>query len=329
MSRQPPDPQESRSRSNDACGAVTDCDLAAAWQAAMRAGEFAAAWQISDAVMGRRDLAQRDDPALPYHQRWVWDGRRFGGRDVLVRCYHGLGDTLQFARFLPELRRRAGSVMLETQPELAPLLAPLLDPGAIIPFDQSRPVPPRDCDLEIMELAHALRMAPDQAPGPYLRACPLPLPREEKPLIGLCWSVGDWAPERSLPFESLARIVLGTHATLVKLQHGAEGARAEASYPGLFINAGDSLCGLMYTARLVATLDLVITVDTMTAHLAGALGCPVWVLLPEPADWRWMDQRQDSPWYPSLRLFRQHKAGDWRAPLDEIAARLASMALER
>jgi hypothetical protein len=296
----------------------------------MRAGEFAAAWQISDAVMGRRDLAQRDDPALPYHQRWVWDGRRFGGRDVLVRCYHGLGDTLQFARFLPALRRRAGSVIVETQPKLARLLAPLLDRGAIIPFDPSHPAPPRDCDLEIMELAHALRMVPDQAvQGPYFRAPLLPVRRGEKPLVGLCWAVGDWAPERSLPFDPLARIVLGAHAAVVKLQHGPEGAQAEASYPGLFINAGDSLCGIMYTARLVAALDLVITVDTMMAHLAGALGRPTWVLLPEPADWRWMEQRPDSLWYPTLRLFRQRKPGDWNAPLDEIAARLAGMALTR
>lgn len=304
-------------------------DLGAAWQTAMRAGDFAAAWRISDAVMALRDPARRDDPALPYHQRWVWDGRRFDGRHVLVRCYHGLGDTLQFARFLPALCRRAGSLMLETQPNLAPLLAPMLDLGATIPFDPSHPAPPRDCDLEIMELAHALRITPDQTPGPYLRASPLPLPRGEKPLIGLCWAVGDWAPERSLPFDLLARSVLGTHVGLVKLQHGPEGTRVEASCPGLFLNAGDSLNGLMYTARLIAALDLVITVDTMTAHLAGALGRPAWVLLPEPADWRWMDERRDSFWYPTLRLFRQRKPGDWRAPLDEIAARLTGIARQR
>jgi ADP-heptose:LPS heptosyltransferase len=304
-------------------------DLGAAWQAAMRAGEFAAAWRISDAVMRLRDPARRDDPALPYHQRWVWDGRNFDGRDALVRCYHGLGDTLQFARYLPALRRRARSVMLETQPKLVSLLAPLRDPGTIIPFDPSRPAPPRDCDLEIMELAHALRMAPNQAPAPYLRASPLPLPRGEKPLVGLCWAVGEWAPERSLPFDLLADAVLGTPAAVVKLQHGPEGARAEASHPGLFVNAGDPLRGLLYTARLIAALDLVITADTMTAHLAGALGRPAWVILPHSADWRWMDERNDSPWYPTVRLFRQRKPGDWRAPLDEIAARLAGRPRKR
>src|SRR5690242_16871168 len=93
--------------------------------AAMRRGDFAAAWRINDAVLAARDPRGRDDPRLPYHLRWVWDGRSVWDRHVLVRCYHGLGDTLQFARYLPALRARARSVTLECQPPLLPLLASL------------------------------------------------------------------------------------------------------------------------------------------------------------------------------------------------------------
>ena len=93
-------------------------DAATEWEAAMRRGDFAAAWRVNDAVLAARDPATRDDPALPYHQRWVWDGTPPDGADVLVRCYHGLGDTLMFSRYLPVLKRRAARLRVEVQPEL-------------------------------------------------------------------------------------------------------------------------------------------------------------------------------------------------------------------
>ncbi len=99
------------------------------WTAAMRRGDFTAAWRISDAVLATRDPATRDDPGLPYHLRWVWDGAPLDGRDVLVRCYHGLGDTIQFARYLAPLRARAARVTLEAPPELRALLAGCGRPG--------------------------------------------------------------------------------------------------------------------------------------------------------------------------------------------------------
>ncbi len=112
-------------------------DHGAAWLRCMRNQDFAGAWAISDAVLAMRDPAGRDDPSLPYHLRWVWDGTPPHGRDVLVRCYHGLGDTLQFARFLPALRARAARVTVEAQRELCPLLAQLpgvdrLAPGLLV-----------------------------------------------------------------------------------------------------------------------------------------------------------------------------------------------------
>ena len=126
----------------------------------MRAGRHAAAWAMQMAAIAARDPATRDDPALPYHLRWVWDGRPFDDRDVLVRCYHGLGDTLQFARYLPALAARARSVTVEAQARLVPLLAQMAG-MTVVPFDVDRPHRPSDCDIEITELPLALRLAPD------------------------------------------------------------------------------------------------------------------------------------------------------------------------
>ena len=150
---------------------VQECGNAgAAWDAAMRRGDFASAWAVSDAILSARDSALRDDAATPYHGRWVWDGRAFEGRRVLVRCYHGLGDTLQFARFLAPLRQRVAHLVLEVQPELLGLLRDVAGPDVLHPFDPAAPLPPTECDLEIMELCHALRLRPDPAPYLWARA---------------------------------------------------------------------------------------------------------------------------------------------------------------
>jgi hypothetical protein len=164
--------------------------------AAARAGDHETAWQIADHVQERRDQARRDDPTLPYHLRWVWDGRPYKNREILVRCYHGLGDTIQFARFLPALAAIARSVTLEAQPELLPLLSRL--PVRLTPFNPAAPSPPAECDLEIMELSHALRLPPEAAPPPYLHAAPTPTNA-----IGLCWQAGAWDPARSIPADRL------------------------------------------------------------------------------------------------------------------------------
>src|SRR4051794_27492971 len=177
----------------------------AAWREAMRRGDFEAAWAVNDWVLAGRDPAARDDPTLPYHLRWVWDGRPFAGRDVLVRCYHGLGDTLQFCRYLAPLRLRVRSLTVEAQPALLPLLARLPGPDRLIPFQPDAPAPPSECDLEIMELAHALRMRPD--PSPYLSLRDDESDRHGGFRVGLCWHVNTgWAPERSIRLTLLARL---------------------------------------------------------------------------------------------------------------------------
>ncbi len=259
-----------------------------------------------------------DDPRLPYHLRHVWDGRPFDGQHVLVRCYHGLGDTLQFLRYVAPLRARAASVTLEAQPALIPILHEYQP----IPFDQAAPCPPFACDIEIMELAHALRLPPTAVLPPYLSPPSLAgLGREADQSrgegvfrIGLCAQAGDWDRGRSVPLPLLtAALPSGTRP--VRLQPDGADAAPWAN-PG-------PLGDLAETAALVCSVDLVITVDTMIAHLAGALGRPAWVLLKATADWRWMEGPRTA-WYPSLRLYRQRRPGDWSAPLDAIRHALAA-----
>lgn len=273
----------------------------------MRRGHWEAAWAISDAVLAARDPAGRDNPALPYHERWVWDGRPFDGQDVLVRCYHGLGDTLQFCRFLPLLRARVRFLTVEVQPELLPLLRGLPGPDRLHPFDPGRPLPPSACDLEIMELSHALRVAP--GPAPYLDAPPAPGAR---PAIGLCWAAGGWDPGRSVPFALLQPLRALPGVRCVSLQRGPAAADWPANDPG-----HDTDTDISRTARIMAGLDAVVTVDTMVAHLAGALGRPAHVLLQRHADWRWGDA-DTTPWYPTLRLYRQDVPGEWGAPVQRL-----------
>ena len=291
------------------------------WFAAMRAGDFAAAHSISDAVLAGRDRAARDNPRLPYHLRWVWDGRAFDHRDVLVRCYHGLGDTLQFARLLPFLSVRAASVYVEAPPPLLPLLALIPGPVLFLPFHPATPTPPRECDIEIMELFHALRVGRDEIPPPPdLR---VPAIRIGTRAIGLCWAAGDWDKARSVPLSRLLLACAGCGLRLVSLQRGAAASSAIASR---FINPGDNNMSLIRSAGLIRGLELVITVDTMIAHLAGTLGVPAWVLLRREADWRWMEGGDDSPWYPGMRLYRQESEGDWEAPLARLGADLRRLA---
>ncbi len=291
----------------------------------MRTGAFDAAWAVSDAVLGARDPATRDDPTLPYHLRWVWDGHGLDGRRVLVRCYHGLGDTLQFCRYLPALRRRAAHVTLEAQPELLPLLRGLSGPDRLVAFRPDAPAPASECDIEIMELAHALRLVPDGVP--YLSAEPLPRPAEGL-LVGLCWQAGGWDPGRSVPLQALAPLGETPGVRLISLQRGPGLAELAAAGAPPVLDTGARSADVAAVARLLATLDLVVTVDTMVAHLAGALGRPTWLLLKAEADWRWMTGGR-SRWYDSVRLYRQARPGEWAEPLAQVQADLHGWARRR
>lgn len=285
-------------------------DAADPWTAAMRRGDYAAAFAIGDAAIAARPPAERDDPRVDYHRRWVWDGRAFDGEDVLVRCYHGLGDTIQFARFLPLLAQRARSITVEAPARLHHLLATIPGVDRLIPFDHAAPAKPFACDIEITELPQALRATPADVGAPYLRASPAALPAGT---IGLCYSSGDWDHDRRVPPTLLAPLCEG-HRCLSLVAEPTDLA---------VLNPAGCPFDIDATASLVAACALVVTVDTMIAHLAGALGRPTWLMLKAEPDWRWTPGARDTPWYPTMRLYAQSRAGDWTGVVEEIACDLA------
>jgi hypothetical protein len=274
----------------------------AAWLAAMRRGNFAVAWEISDRVLAR-GVAEGPCWASPRHEQSVWDGRRLESHHrVLVRCYHGLGDTIQFARFLPLLAQRVRELIVWAQPPLIPLLATMPDVGRLLPLHDGAPGVDYDVDIEIMEIPHVLRttLASLQAEVPYLHVPEAPR-LSDRCCLGVVAQSGVWDPHRSVPPDLLAALGRLPGVALFSLQPGG-------SIPGA-VDASDE--DLLVTAARVRALDLVVTVDTLMAHLAGALGVPTWTLLQADADWRWMADRDDSPWYPTMRLFRQPRPGAW------------------
>ncbi len=288
-------------------------DPAAAWLAAMRRGDFPRAWTLSDRVLAER-VSAGPDWTLPRHEQWIWDGRTFEGKRVLVRCYHGLGDTIQFARFLPLLGGIAASVVVLAQSSLLPLLGTLDGDFELLPLHDGTPDVEYEVDIESMELAHALRVTLATLPAtvPYfrVRAAPRVSARFS---VGLVAQAGDWDSERSVDPASLVEAVRG-RASVFNLQLA----------PPIAGIADLSTPNVLSLARRMRAVDLVIAVDTMVAHLAGALGVPTWLLLKADADWRWMEDRSDSPWYPTMRLFRQPAPGDWSSVLAEVRTSLCA-----
>jgi phosphopentomutase len=287
------------------------------WTNAMRRGDFQAAWRISDGVLAAR-AAHGMDGSVPRHLQSLWDGRSLAGRRVLVHCYHGLGDTLQFVRLLAPLRALAAEVTLWAQPALLGLLRGVAGADRIEALHDGAPAFARNADVELMELPHVLRLDAATIPRavPYLRV-PAPRRRRGSPLrVGLAWRAGDWDPARSIPAALLARLAAVRGVRWVSLQYPHE----PLPLPAVEAGCRD----VLELARRMRLLDRVISVDTMTAHLAGALGLPAWTLLPTPCDWRWMEARADSPWYPTMRLLRQARPGDWHGVIERLVEALAA-----
>jgi hypothetical protein len=183
-----------------------------------------------------------------------------------------------------------------------------------------------DIDVELMELPHVFRTTASTLPAeiPYLHAAPDDSPRGNNLGVGLVWAAGDWDERRSLPFRLVRQLARTPGVTWHVLQRGAALAEWNNSFG---VNSGND--DVLQAARVIAALDLLISVDTLPAHLGGALGIPTWTLLHSDPDWRWMTQRADSPWYPTMRLFRQHRAGDWRSVLAEVRTQLRLTAHKR
>jgi hypothetical protein len=308
------------------------------WMSHMLRGDFESAWGLADADRERRRRAGISGADWPRHMRPVWDGTDLTGARVLVRSYHGLGDTIQFARYLPLLAERAAWVCVEAQPELHSILRGVPGIAQLAPLGEEDNPPARfgcDAEIDVTELPHAFRTRLDTIPAaiPYVSADRvrsaeaaqrLSAMSPERLRVGLVWTAGEWKPERSLSRKRLGRLAAIRGIALVNLQRGSEYRRwreAPASLPMIEVFDTDAIAD---TAATIANLDLVITVDTMVAHLAGALGVPAWLMLHFGADWRWLLDRSDSPWYPTMRLFRQKHPGDWDGVVAEVATALAA-----
>ncbi len=271
-----------------------------------------------------------------FRERRRWRGERLEGQSILVHCEQGLGDALQFVRYLPLLAARGAEVHIEVHGVLKPLVEAM--PGVHAAYAWGEPLPATDvhCPLVSLPLGFCTRLDTIPAPVPYLapppglaRAWQARLPRTGGRRIGVAWA-GNPRHENdhnhSIPlatFEALFRAAPGDHFfSLQKEPVAADSARLPAQ-PNV-TDLGPQLDSFGDTAAVISQLDLVIAVDTSVAHLAGALGCPVWVLLPFAPDWRWLLGRDDSPWYPSARLFRQPSPSAWESVLEEVSRSLAA-----
>jgi len=289
------------------------------WVDALRRNEFEQAWELSDRSLGEYRLSGAIKYAGERHFQRIWQGEDLTKKSVLVRCYHGLGDTIQFVRFAKPLREIAREVIIWSQPELLPLVREVEGVDHVLPLHDGTPDASFDVDIEMMELAHAVRATARMVAArvPYLpRAACKKQPGSELS-IGLVWQAGNWNLSRSVPPHLFGPLLEQSGVRLLSLQQGPARGLA-ATIPARDIAVPD----LTTLAARIMQLDLVITVDTMVAHLAGALGASVWTMLHHDCDWRWPKTGRETIWYPTMKLFHQRTAGDWTGVMEEIMQEL-------
>jgi len=271
----------------------------------------------------------------------AWGGEPIGDKTILVHAEQGHGDTLQFCRLASNVPARG--IILEVQPPLVRLLSSLAGPRVVIARGEK--LPPHDLHCSLMSLPFALDTTLETIPAevPYLKADSRDVDDWRRRLahlpgrrVGLCWA-GGRSPtnreqnrdddRRSLHLTALAPLASIEGISFVSLQTGPPAA--QATHPPAGINLHDFTAALHDfgdTAALVECLDLVISTDTATPHLAGALGKPVWLMIRNDACFRWLRGRDDSPWYPTMRLFRQSAPGDWGSVTSRVRDALRHVA---
>ena len=297
-------------------------------------GNFEAGWRGH-----QTRLKLPSAPQHPQFQRPIWLGEDdIAGKTILVAADEGLGDTIHFARYVPMLAERGARVILVVQDPLHRLMSTLSGASLCIPRSAMGTLPAFDLHCPISSLPLAFKTRLETIPsGPYLPPPPESLvqawenrlgPRTRL-RVGLVWSgdphhVND--ETRSISLRTLSRI-LDVDASFVSLQKAPRPQDAAVLRESRDIaDLTADLSDFTDTAALIACLDLVITVDTSVAHLAGALGRPTWILLPWTPDYRWLLDRADSPWYPSVRLFRQTETRDYESVVDRVREELRALA---
>lgn len=259
-----------------------------------------------------------------------WRGESLSNKTLLIVCEQGLGDVIQFCRYISFIKKDTGKVILACQHSLIPLLVTLPSIDQVVDIEIEKVIIPSDFHTVIMNLPYVLQNQLTQIPSetPYLHIDPANQKRFAKYFlayqntmkVGICWRGKPSHRNdihRSSKFELFQQLSEEVpEAQFFSLQKLSD---TESFTSKTIINLEPALSDIMDTAAAISQLDLIITVDTMIAHLAGALNKPVWVLIPYHPDWRWMLQRTDSPWYPSMKLYRQPVVNDWLSVFKQIA----------
>ena len=293
--------------------------------------EYEWRWQAEDflALSPRRDFPQP-----------LWLGAEdIAGKTILLHAEQGFGDTLQFCRYVDWVAQKGARVILEVEPALKSLLASARGAAVVLARGEALPEFDFHCPLGSLPLAHGTRIENIPSAVPYLsvsRECvgkwQAKLAQKERLRIGLAWSgriTHTKQHERSIPLSQLLSLAdLGV--SLISLQKDVQPHdQAIILTQTSMQHFGDALADFSDTAALLSLMDVVISIDTSIAHLAGALGKPVWIMLPHVADWRWLLEREDSPWYPTARLIRQPSAGDWDTVAQSVEGLLRDYTRER
>jgi tetratricopeptide (TPR) repeat protein len=287
----------------------------------LKFGDTAEGWKKYEWRGGVDQIGGSPDKPL-----WLGD-RPISGKSILLHAQQGFGDAIQFCRFVKPVSDLGARVTLEVQPELKSLLEKLPGPDRLMARGEPRPAYDLHCPLGSLPLA--LQIDPGRLdPAPYLSAPPVRieewrrrLDRVERPRIGIAWAGNPSFRSdhnRSIGLMRLLPAVSAIQARFISLQKNANDDDKSLLRMNGILDYESHIGDFVDTAALMSCLDLVISSDTSVVHLAGALGTKVWVLLRYDADWRWLAERTDSPWYPSARLFRQQAPGDWGSVVDQV-----------
>lgn len=270
---------------------------------------------------------KRDELNERFFRQPLWDGSPLNGKRIFIYGEQGFGDTINFCRYVPLVAEAGGKVILECQQELVSLLEGLDGLTEIVGSGDR--LPEFDVQAPLLSLPRIMKHDIDTIPVscPYINppaqaGFPVHVPLGTQKKIGIVWAGKPSHRNdhnRSVSIENFISFASIPGVTLYSLQKGPAAAQREESACGVLVrDLGGGCEDFADTAKVMRQLDLIITVDTSVAHLAGGLGLPVWVAIPYNPDWRWMRRRKDSPWYPTMTLFRQKTAGNWDKVFDEM-----------
>lgn len=341
-----PVPLAARCTALQAMGKVTEAE-ADCRRALLLDPSFAAAhWNLALNLLLQ---GRYEEGWLEYESRWqkpdftsplrhtdipLWDGSQLHERTILLHAEQGFGDAIQFVRYVPLVASRGGNVLLECHPQLVSLFKSIEGITTVVAFGEE--LPACDCQAPFLTLPRIFGTTLESIPAcPYLSVTLERLAKWQQrtsiysgPKVGIVWAgstVHRNDSYRSLPLTFLSSFAELADSQFFSLQMGDANRQLELSpLAERVVDLTELIHNFADTAALIAQLDLVITIDTAVAHLAGTLGKPVWLLLAFAPDWRWLLDRSDSPWYPTIRIFRQRQPGDWGEVMIRVQAALTT-----